>query len=205
MQLNFIANADVPSSSGRTLQVLDPSDGQPFDDIQRSNAADIDSAVRAARDCFEGVWHKVSAADRGRLLYKLSQKIAEHVDELALIEQRDCGKPVKQARADAVALVRYFEFYAGACDKLHGETIPYQDGYSVFTWREPHGVTGHIIPLELSDADLRTQRGRRPGGRQCVRGEAGRRRLPLADPRGSAGGRSRLSGRRAQHRDGLRP
>ena len=146
MQLNFIANADVPSSSGRTLQVLDPSDGQPFDEIQRSNAADIDSAVRAARDCFDGVWHKVSAADRGRLLYKLSQKIAEHVDELALIEQRDCGKPVKQARADALALVRYFEFYAGACDKLHGETIPYQDGYSVFTWREPHGVTGHIIP-----------------------------------------------------------
>ena len=69
MQLNFIANADVPSSSGRTLQVLDPSDGQPFDEIQRSNAADIDSAVRAARECFEGVWHKVSAAERGRLLY----------------------------------------------------------------------------------------------------------------------------------------
>ena len=146
MQLNYIANADVPSSSGRTLPVIDPSDGQPFDEIQRSNAADIDSAVRAARDCFDGVWHKVSAADRGRLLFKLSQKIAEHVDELALIEQRDCGKPVKQARADAVALVRYFEFYAGACDKLHGETIPYQDGYSVFTWREPHGVTGHIVP-----------------------------------------------------------
>lgn len=146
MQLNYIANANVPSSSGRTLPVIDPSDGQPFDEIQRSNAADIDSAVRAARDCFDGVWHKVSAADRGRLLFKLSQKIAEHVDELALIEQRDCGKPVKQARADAVALVRYFEFYAGACDKLHGETIPYQDGYSVFTWREPHGVTGHIIP-----------------------------------------------------------
>ena len=146
MQLNYIANADVPSSSGRTLPVIDPSDGQPFDEIQRSNAADIDSAVRAARDCFDGVWHKVSAADRGRLLFKLSQKLAEHVDELALIEQRDCGKPVKQARADAVALVRYFEFYAGACDKLHGETIPYQNGYSVFTWREPHGVTGHIIP-----------------------------------------------------------
>jgi aldehyde dehydrogenase (NAD+) len=146
MQLNFIANADVPSASGRTLPVIDPSDGQPYDEIQRSNAADIDSAVRAPRDCFEGVWHKVSAADRGRLLFKLSLKIAEHVDELAAIEQRDCGKPVKQARADALALVRYFEFYAGACDKLHGETIPYQDGYSVFTWREPHGVTGHVIP-----------------------------------------------------------
>ena len=92
------------------------------------------------------MWSKLSAAERGRLLMRLSAKVAEHADELAAIEQRDCGKPTKQARADALALVRYFEFYAGACDKLHGETIPYQDGYSVFTWREPHGVTGHIIP-----------------------------------------------------------
>jgi aldehyde dehydrogenase (NAD+) len=146
MPLNFIANANVPAASGRTLPVIDPSDGQPFDEIARSDAADIDAAVRAARNCFDTVWHKVSAAERGRLLYKLSQKIAEHADELTALEQRDCGKPTKQARADALALVRYFEFYAGACDKLHGETIPYQDGYSVFTWREPHGVTGHVIP-----------------------------------------------------------
>jgi len=146
MQLNFIGNSNVLSSSGKTLPVLDPSDGQPFDELQRSNAEDIDAAVRAARDCFDSTWHKVSAAERGRLMMKLAGKIAEHVDELALLEQRDCGKPVKQARADALALVRYFEFYAGACDKLHGETIPYQDGYSVFTWREPHGVTGHVIP-----------------------------------------------------------
>ena len=146
MQLNYIANTSVASASGRTVPVIDPSDGQIFDELQRGNADDIDSAVRAARDCFETTWSKVSAADRGRLLYKFSQKIAEHVDELALLEQRDCGKPVKQARADALALVRYFEFYAGACDKFHGETIPYLDGYSVFTWREPHGVTGHIIP-----------------------------------------------------------
>ncbi|RZL67203.1 MAG: aldehyde dehydrogenase family protein, partial [Variovorax sp.] len=62
MQLNFIANTDVPSASGRTLPVIDPSDGQTFDELQRSNAADIDSAVRAARDCFDNVWHKVSAA-----------------------------------------------------------------------------------------------------------------------------------------------
>ena len=103
MQLNHIANAAVPSSSGRTIPVIDPSDGQPFDEIQRGNAEDIDAAVRAARDCFEGVWHKVSAAERGRLLHRLSQKIAEHVDELAALEQRDCGKPVKQARADALA------------------------------------------------------------------------------------------------------
>ncbi len=146
MQLHFIANESVASASGRTLPVIDPSDGQPFDELQRGNAADIDAAVRAARECFEGGWQRLGAAERGRLLYRLSQKIAEHTDELAAIEQRDCGKPVKQARADALALARYFEFYAGACDKLHGETLPYQDGYSVFTWREPHGVTGHVIP-----------------------------------------------------------
>ncbi len=146
MQLNYIANASAPSSSGRTIPVIDPSDGQVFDEIQRSNAQDIDAAVHAARQCYDAVWCKVSAAERGRLLMKLSVKVAEHADELAAIEQRDCGKPTKQAKADALALVRYFEYYAGACDKLHGETIPYQDGYSVFTWREPHGVTGHIIP-----------------------------------------------------------
>jgi len=149
MQLNFIANERVPSSSGRTLPVLDPSDGQPFDEIQRSQAADIDAAVSAAQAAWAdgaGPWGRLAAAERGRLLMALSRKVAEHADELALLEQRDCGKPVKQARADAQALVRYFEFYAGACDKLHGETIPYQAGYSVFTWREPHGVTGHIIP-----------------------------------------------------------
>jgi aldehyde dehydrogenase (NAD+) len=146
MQLNYIANASTPSPSGRTIPVIDPSDGQVFDEIQRSNASDIDAAVQAARQCLEAVWCKVSPAERGRLLMKLSAKITEHASELAAIEQRDCGKPTKQAQADALALARYFEFYAGACDKLHGETIPYLDGTSVFTWREPHGVTGHIIP-----------------------------------------------------------
>ncbi|CAN5503565.1 aldehyde dehydrogenase family protein [soil metagenome] len=146
MQLNYIANASLPSSSGRTIPVVDPSDGQVFDELQRSNAQDIDTAVRAARQCYDAVWSKLSAAERGRLLMRLSAKIADHAEELAMIEQRDCGKPTKQARADSAALVRYFEFYAGACDKFHGETIPYQDGYSVFTWREAHGVTGHIIP-----------------------------------------------------------
>ena len=146
MQFNFIANTSVPSSSGQTIAVVDPSDGQAYDEIQRSNASDIDQAVRAARRGFDSAWSKLGAAERGRLLMRLSQKVTEHAQELSAIEQRDCGKPTKQANADASALARYFEFYAGACDKLHGETIPYLDGYSVLTWREPHGVTGHIVP-----------------------------------------------------------
>ena len=146
MQFNFIANTSLPSSSGQTIAVVDPSDGQVYDEIQRSNASDIDQAVRAARLGFDSAWSKLGAAERGRLLMRLSQKVTEHAQELSAIEQRDCGKPTKQANADASALARYFEFYAGACDKLHGETIPYLDGYSVLTWREPHGVTGHIVP-----------------------------------------------------------
>ena len=146
MQLNYIANTSVPSASGQTIAVIDPSDGQTYDHIQRSDASDIDRAVGAARRGLDSDWRKLGAAERGRLLMRLSLKITEHAQELADIEQRDCGKPTKQARADATALARYFEFYAGACDKLHGETIPYLDGYSVLTWREPHGVTGHVIP-----------------------------------------------------------
>jgi len=146
MQKNFIANEAIVSASGRTLDVIDPSDGQVFDHLQRSDAGDIDTAVQAARHCFETLWHPMAPADRGRLLLRLSHAITAHGDQLAALEQRDCGKPTGQARADVLALARYFEFYAGACDKLHGETLPYQEGTSVLTWREAHGVTGHVIP-----------------------------------------------------------
>jgi len=146
MQFNHIANAAAPAASGRTLPVIDPSDGQPFDEIPRSTATDMDAAVHAARQCLDAVWRKISAIERGRLLMRLSSTLAEHAEELATLLRRDGGQPIRQAYADVRALVRCLEFYAGACDKLHGETLPYQDGYSVLTWREPHGVTGHIIP-----------------------------------------------------------
>jgi aldehyde dehydrogenase (NAD+) len=146
MALHFIANTAVRSASGQTLPLIDPATGEAYDSLERGNAADIDAAVSAARHCFDTAWSRLTAAERGRLLMLLSKTVAEHTDELAALEQRDCGKPVKQAKADALALVRYFEFYAGAGDKLHGDTIPYLDGYSVLTWREPHGVTGHVIP-----------------------------------------------------------
>ena len=77
---------------------------------------------------------------------KLAELISARVEELARIEAFDVGKPLKQGRADALAMARYMEFYAGAADKVMGETIPYLDGYTVYTLREPHGVTGHIVP-----------------------------------------------------------
>ena len=143
---NFIGNAWQPSSSRAELPMLDPSDGAPFAAIARGNAYDIDTAVVAARHALAGPWGKLAPAERGRLLGALGRAILARTEELALIEARDCGKPLKQARADVIACARYFEFYGGACDKLHGTTIPYPDGFTVLTWREPHGVTGHIIP-----------------------------------------------------------
>ena len=72
--------------------------------------------------------------------------VLEHTETLARLESLDVGKPLTQARNDVIALARYCEFYGGAADKVHGETIPYLDGYTVYTLREPFGVTGHIVP-----------------------------------------------------------
>jgi len=143
---HFIGNRWRDASSRAELPMMDPSDGAPFAAIARGNAADIDAAVGAADTAFRGAWGKLAPAEKGRLLAALSRAILEHADELALIEARDCGKPVKQARADVAACARYFEFYGGATDKLQGATLPYPEGFTVLTWREPHGVTGHIIP-----------------------------------------------------------
>ena len=147
---HFIGNRWVASNSGKTIDAIDPSDGTAFARIARGNSADIDAAVAAARsalgDCLDGDWGRLTATERGRLLMKLSVGVLDRADELARLESRTTGKPLKQGRADALALARYFEYYAGAADKLHGETIPYQSGMTVLTIREPHGVTGHIIP-----------------------------------------------------------
>ena len=129
-----------------TLPIEDPSTGERIGTLAAGTASDIDQAVTAARDAFHGAWGALTAAERGRLLGRMSALVAARAEALAELEARDVGKPLKQARADALALARYLEFYAGAADKLHGETIPYLNGYTVFTLREPHGVTGHIIP-----------------------------------------------------------
>ena len=129
-----------------TLPVEDPSTGEEIARIARGQAADIDAAVAAAHEALAGEWGRFTAAERGRCLTRLGRLVEEHEDLLAEIEAQDVGKPLTQARADARALARYCEFYGGAADKVHGTTIPYLDGYTVYTLREPHGVTGHIVP-----------------------------------------------------------
>ena len=129
-----------------TLPAEDPSTGEVFAEIGRGTAADVDEAVAAAEAARQGAWGRLTATERGRILTRIGQAVLDRAEELAVLESRDVGKPLKQARADALALARYLEFYGGAADKIMGETIPYLDGYTVWTLREPHGVTGHIVP-----------------------------------------------------------
>jgi aldehyde dehydrogenase (NAD+) len=143
---HFIGGEWVRSAGGRSIPVIDPSTGEVFAEIARGGMEDIDAAVKAARAAFEGPWGAVSPADRGRILMKLSQLITVEADRLARIESRDVGKPLAQSRKDLAATARYFEYYAGACDKLAGEVLPYSPGYTVLALRVPFGVTGHIIP-----------------------------------------------------------
>lgn len=142
----FIGGVWQPALDGGVHRLDNPSTGEPLCEIAKGGAADIDAAVLAAQTALQTGWGRATALERGRLLSRLGQLVLENVDQLARLEALDVGKPLKQARADAVALARYCEFYAGAADKVHGETLPYLEGYTAFTLREPHGVTGHIIP-----------------------------------------------------------
>ncbi|KIN63479.1 Aldehyde dehydrogenase 2B4 [Sulfitobacter noctilucicola] len=144
--LCLIGGSWVPPEEGGTLELRNPSDGSTLCAIAKGTGADIDKAVLAAQAALEGAWGRLPNFERGRILYRIGQKVLEHVETLAELEALDVGKPLKQARADVIALARYMEFYAGAADKIHGATIPYLEGYSVYTLREPHGVTGHIVP-----------------------------------------------------------
>ena len=142
----FIDGNWVKPVLGQLLLLENPSTGEKICDIARGTSGDIDLAVAAAQKALKGEWGKMPAFERGRILSKIGQLILTKIDELAELEAKDVGKPLKQAKADAIAMARYMEYYGGAADKIHGQTIPFQSGYTVYTLREPHGVTGHIVP-----------------------------------------------------------
>ena len=133
-------------AGGQTLELVNPSDETPLAHIARGGAADVDAAVAAAQAALAGDWGALAAAERGRVLMRISAAVTAQAETLARLEALDVGKPLSQARADARALARYLEFYAGAADKVHGQTIPFVHGTTALTIREPHGVTGHIVP-----------------------------------------------------------
>ena len=133
--LCFINGKWIQPHRGKFIELTNPSSGKILCKISRGSSEDIDHAVKAAQN---SAWVHSTALESGRVLLKMSQMVLNEVELLAELEANDVGKPLTQARGDAIALARYLEFYGGASDKIHGETIPYLKGYTVYTLREPH-------------------------------------------------------------------
>src|SRR3954454_5350575 len=143
----FIDGQFVDAESGKTFKTPNPATGETFAEVAEGEKADVDKAVAAARKAFEGKWSKMSARDRGRLLYKLSQLIERDAAQLAELETRDNGKPIKESTyIDLPGVVENFEYFAGWATKIEGETIPVSGQMFNYTVREPLGVCGQIIP-----------------------------------------------------------
>jgi phenylacetaldehyde dehydrogenase len=150
----FIDGEWVDAASGRTFDTPNPATGETLARVAEGDAEDINRAVRAARRAFEeGPWGRMTASDRGRIIWKIGDLILEHADELAQLESLDNGKPVAVARAADVPLAAdLFHYMAGWATKIEGNTInisvPYMPGanFHSYTLREPLGVVGQIIP-----------------------------------------------------------
>src|SRR6202171_5049501 len=138
----------VNSTSGKTFPTINPATGEVITQIAEADAPDVDKAVAAARAAFEkGAWRKMTAAQRGNLMFKLADLIEKHADELAQLEALDNGKPYSVARAaDLPLTIACFRYYAGWADKLQGKTIPVSGNFFTYTKHEPVGVVGQIIP-----------------------------------------------------------
>ncbi len=144
----------VNSISGKTFPTYNPATGEVLAQVAEGDREDIEQAVKAARRAFDqGPWRRMTASERGRLIWKLADLLEEHVEEFAYLESLDNGKPLTIARAADVPLaVDLFRYMAGWATKIEGNTIPisvpYTPGanYLAYTLREPVGVAGQIIP-----------------------------------------------------------
>jgi len=141
------------AASGKTFPTYNPATGEVLADVAEGDREDVERAVKAARKAFTGPWSRLTASERGRLIWKLADLLEAHLDEFALIETLDNGKPLAVARAADVPLaVDLFRYMAGWATKLEGTTIPisvpYTPGakYLAYTLREPVGVVAQIIP-----------------------------------------------------------
>lgn len=137
-----------PSASGKTFETINPATEEVIAHVAEADAPDVDRAVAAARRAFdEGPWSKMSATERGRLMFKLADLIEANKKELAALETLDNGKPYGDSlKADLPLTIMCYRYYAGWADKIHGKTIPVNGPYFCYTRHEPVGVAGQIIP-----------------------------------------------------------
>lgn len=142
----FIGGEWVDGADEATIDVHDPHDGSLIASVAEARATEVDAAVAAAATAFDG-WRRWRAADRGRLLLRLADLIEEHAAELAMLETRDTGHPIRDAqRLDVPRTAETFRYFGGMADKLQGSVVPVERGFLDYVLREPLGVVGSIVP-----------------------------------------------------------
>jgi acyl-CoA reductase-like NAD-dependent aldehyde dehydrogenase len=142
----FIGGRFVPAADGATLPSLNPHDCSRLADVAMAGKADVDEAVEAARKAFPA-WSRTSAAERGRLLYRLADRIEQASDELARLETLDTGHPIRDTRnLDVPRTVATFRYFGGMADKVEGSVVPVESGFLNYLLREPLGVVGQVVP-----------------------------------------------------------
>ncbi|KAK1601640.1 hypothetical protein QYE76_053536 [Lolium multiflorum] len=144
----FINGQFVDAVSGKTFETRDPRTGEVIATIAEGDKADVDLAVKAAREAFDnGPWPRMPGCARGRILHKFADLVDQHVEELAALDTVDAGKLFLMGKMmdipGGASLLRY---YAGAADKIHGETLKMSRPLQAYTLKEPVGVVGHIVP-----------------------------------------------------------
>jgi betaine-aldehyde dehydrogenase len=144
---NYVNGQWVDGSTKETFSVFDPSTEEVIAQVASANAADVDHAVKAARAAFDsGPWSQTTAQDRGRILFKLAEKVRQNAAMLAEIEARNTGKPIVEAEFDIADVATCFEYYGGLANKVTGSVNPVPANALSFTMREAVGVAGQIIP-----------------------------------------------------------
>src|SRR5712691_3088007 len=144
---NFVSGKWEGAISGKTFPVYDPSTEEIIAQVAAADAADVDRAVKAARAAFgSGPWPQTTAQGRGRILFKLAEKIRQNTATLAELECRNTGKPIVEAEYDIADVATCFEYYGGLANKVTGHVNPVPANALSFTLREPMGVAGQIIP-----------------------------------------------------------
>jgi len=143
----YINGEWVDSASGKTFPVYDPSTEEVIAEVPDANAKDVDRAVKAAREAFDtGGWRGTTAQERGRVLFRLAERVRKEAAMLAELECRNTGKPIVEAEYDIADVATCFEYYGGLATKVVGYVNPVPDNALSLSMKEPVGVAGQIIP-----------------------------------------------------------
>ena len=135
------------ATGGRTMPVINPATEETIAEVASATRDDVDAVVAAARAALAGPWGAMPARERGRLLWKLGERLMLRADEIARLETLHNGKPISESRhIEIPAAAECLQYFAGWADKIQGETIPVKGSQLVYTRREPLGVVAAIVP-----------------------------------------------------------